>query len=151
MGRVDEARRTKWLVVPMRPHHKARCGTQEVLLINVSTRVGRRDRGSGVIGGRELSLFTIVVVVLLHRRWGRRCNVCAYVGECQHSGRLKRWRGCERGGGLRRRGDLLIGARKRAHRKLIKPSAACLVSKRAAGDTYSTAGGFIRASAGARC
>lgn len=55
--------------------------------------------------------------------------------------------GCGGGGG----GGLLIGAQKRAHGKLIKPSAACLVSKRAAGDTYSTAGGFIRASAGARC
>lgn len=41
-----------------------------MLLISASTRVGRRDRGSGVIGRREPNLFALVVV-FLHRRQRR--------------------------------------------------------------------------------
>lgn len=99
-------------------------------------------------GAREPSLFPVVAVgVLLHRRRGRvRVRLRGGMSTLR---KVKTATRVSRGGVDA--GSLLIGARKRAHGKLIKPSAACLMSKRAAGDTYSTAGGFIRASSGARC
>lgn len=107
------------------------------------------ETGDQALSGDESRACSLLLSCYCTDDGGVCCCLCWGMSTLRKVKAVTRVRG--RGGGVRRWGGLLIGARKRAHGKLIKPSAACSVSKRAAADTYSTAGGFIRASAGARC